>query len=301
MDAPEARTAAGRARQAEAGLVLLTVIWAVNFSVIKAGLGELRPYAFNALRFPVASLVLVGTLLRRGGPLMPRRSDLPRIVALGLLGNVAYQLFFINGINATRAGNASVLLATTPVLTALLSSRLGHERLAPRVWVGVFSTVAGILLVVGSAATIRVEGATLTGDLLMLGASACWSMYTVGAKDLIGTYGPLRVTAWTLWTGAVVLALIGLPELARLDWTAVHVATWGAVAYAGVLGIGVAYMLWYYGVRHIGNTRTATFANVVPVLALAVAWLWLHETPTFLQLLGAGIIIAGVSLARHRA
>lgn len=300
MDAMETGAVSRRARQAEAGLVLLTVIWAVNFSVIKAGLGELRPYAFNALRFPIASLVLAATLLRRGGPLLPRRGDLPRILALGLLGNVAYQLFFINGINATRAGNASVLLATTPVLTALLSSRLGHERLSPRTWVGVLSTVAGIVLVVGSAASIRLEGATLIGDLLMLGASACWSLYTVGARDLIRSYGSLRVTAWTLWTGAAVLVLIGLPELVRLDWAGVHAASWGAVAYAGVLGIGVAYMLWYYGVSHIGNTRTATFANVVPVLALAVAWVWLHETPTILQVLGAGIIIAGVSLARRR-
>lgn len=290
----------GEGHQAEAGLVLMTLIWAVNFSVIKAGLGEIEPYAFNALRFPIAAALLAVALVPRHR-LLPRREDVGRIVALGLLGNVSYQLFFINGIDRTRAGNASVLLAITPVITALLSSWSGHERLGARVWIGVFTTVAGIALVVGSGATVRLEGATLAGDLLMLGAAASWSLYTVGARTLIGSYGSMRVTAWTLWVGAVALVMLGVPDLTQMNWAAVPAAAWGAVVYAGALGIGTAYLLWYHGVRHLGNTRTATFANMVPVLALAVAWVWLGEVPTVGQVAGAAVIIGGVSLTRDTA
>ncbi len=298
-DAATAPDEAGRRREAEAGLVAVTAIWAVNFSVIKAGLGEVEPYAFNALRFPLAALLL-GVVASRRRRALPRRADVPRLVGLGLLGNVVYQLFFINGIDRTLAGNASVLLAITPVLTALLSSLLGHERLPLRVWVGVFATVAGIALVVGSGRTIRMGGETLFGDTLMIGAAAAWSLYTVGARDLIRRYGALSVTAWTLWVGTPGLVLLGIPDLLRTDLAGLPPGAWAAVAYAGALGIGVAYLLWYFGVRHLGNTRTATAVNLVPVVALAVAWLWLGEVPTVRQVTGAAIIILGVSLARRR-
>ncbi|MGH7444818.1 MAG: EamA family transporter, partial [Longimicrobiales bacterium] len=59
-----------------------------------------------------------------------------------------------------------------------------------------------------------------------------------------------------------------------------------------------AYMIWYNGVRVIGNTRTAAYSNVVPVVALAIAWVWLGEVPGTGELLGSGIIIGGVTLAQ---
>jgi drug/metabolite transporter (DMT)-like permease len=284
---------------AELGLGLMTVIWAVNFSVIKVGLVQLPPFGFNALRFPLAGLPLLGVLAVRGALGLPDRSDALRVVGLGLLGNGAYQFLFISGIDRTRAGNASLLLAGTPIITAVLSSALGHERLSSRVWIGALATVLGIALVVGSE-PIHVGRDSLAGDLLLLAAAICWSVYTVGARNLVRRYGTMRVTAWTLWVGAALLFVVGLPDLLTLP-APLSLGTWASVFYSGPLGIGVAYLLWYTGVRHLGNTRTATFANIVPVLALAVAWLWLHEVPNFRQIAGAAVIIAGVSLARHRA
>lgn len=283
---------------AELGLGLMTVIWAVNFSVIKVGLVDLPPFGFNALRFPLAGVLLLGVLAMRGALSLPERSDTLRIAGLGLLGNGAYQLLFISGIDRTRAGNASLLLAGTPIITAMLSSALGHERLAPRVWMGVLATVLGIALVVGSE-PVHVGADSVAGDLLLLAAAICWSVYTVGARNLVRRYGTMRVTAWTLWVGAFLLFFAGLPDLLKLPGP-LSAGTWASVLYSGPLGIGVAYLLWYAGVRHLGNTRTATFANIVPVLALAVAWLWLGEVPNFRQIAGAAVIIAGVSLARHR-
>ena len=66
------------------------------------------------------------------------------------------------------------------------------------------------------------------------------------------------------------------------------------------LGIGLAYLIWYYGVRQIGNTRTATYSNLVPVVALAAAWIQLGEVPAAGQLLGAAVILGGITLAQVR-
>jgi len=66
----------------------------------------------------------------------------------------------------------------------------------------------------------------------------------------------------------------------------------------GVLAIGLAYLLWYRGVQLIGNSRTAAYSNLTPVVALAVAWVWLGEVPRLLQLGGAAVVLVGLTLAR---
>jgi len=274
------------------------VIWGINFPLIKVALAEIPPLAFNALRFPLAALVLLALVAATGGMRRPEPGDALRLVGLGVLGNVVYQLLFIFGLAATTAGNASLLLATTPAWTALLSTAVGHERLARRVWLGVFGAVGGMVLVVAGGDGFRFSGATLTGDLLMVAASMTWATYTVGARPLIQRYGAMPVTAWTLWAGTPALVLLGIPALTRTDLGSVSGASWGALVYAGVLAISVAYALWNRGVRRLGNARTAIYSNTVPVVALAAAWIGLGEVPTLLQLTGAGVILAGLTLAR---
>lgn len=287
--------------RADSGLLVMVVIWALNFSVIKLGLDAIEPLAFNALRFPLAALFVFVVLRMRGPIPLPAPGDRLRVLLLGLVGNVGYQYLFIAGIDRTRAGNASLLLAATPILTGLLSAWVGHERLDRRIWSGVVATFLGIALVVAAGGGgIGIGLDTLAGDLLLVGASAVWAVYTVGARDPIARYGSVAVTAWTLWVGTVGVALLGVPQLAATDLSAVPLAAWGAVVYAGCLGIGLAYLLWYQGVRHVGNTRTAVYSNLVPVLAILVAWVWLGEVPSFWQLVGAAVIIGGVTLTRTR-
>ncbi|MEJ2206211.1 MAG: DMT family transporter, partial [Gemmatimonadota bacterium] len=119
----------------EAGLLALAVIWGVNFSVVKAVLVFLDPLALNALRFSIAAAALWLVMRKlRGRGVDPE--DRLRLLLLGLLGNVVYQLAFIFGIDRTLAGNASLLLATSPVWVILLSAARGHERLTLLVGMG---------------------------------------------------------------------------------------------------------------------------------------------------------------------
>ncbi len=193
------------------GLLVMVVIWAVNFSVAKDALAVLPPLGFNALRFPLASLVVYAVLRARGPVPLPARADVPRVLVLGLVGNVLYQILFISGLAMTRAGIASLLLAGSPVLTALLSAAVGHERVGAATWVGVVATVAGMALVVLGGPGAQAGGSSAAGEAIMLGASTSWSLYTVGARDLVERYGPIPVTAWTLWCGTAGIVLTGAP------------------------------------------------------------------------------------------
>ena len=281
------------------GLLLMGLIWGVNFPVIKAALEEIPPLAFNALRFPLAALTVFLILRARGGVSWPERRDIPRVLGLGVLGNLVYQGFFIFGVDSTLAGNAAILLATTPVWTLALSTLRRHEAPGRLVWLGVIATIVGmVLVVVGGTGSVGFQGASLKGDLLMVGAAITWSTYSVGSRNLVRKYGSLPVTAWTLWVGATGLTLLGLPTLITAPPVNASPMAWGGVAYAGILAIGLAYILWYRGVQKIGNARTAAYANLTPVVALMVAWVWLGEVPTTLQVGGAGVVLAGLSLAR---
>lgn len=275
------------------------MVWGVNFPLIKIALAVVPPLAFNALRFPMAALALLLLLRSLGIRERMRRADVLAIVTLGVLGNVVYQGLFIFGVARTTAGNASLLLATSPAWTVVLSWISGQERVSREVWTGVLATLLGMVLVVAGGAGMSFQRSTLVGDLLMMLAAGAWAAYTVGSRPLVQRYGAMPLTAWTLWIGTVGVIAIGLPSLRQVDLGAIEPGIWGIVVYAGVLSISVAYALWNRGVRQLGNSRTAVYSNLVPVVALLTAWITLGERPTVLQVAGAAVILWGLRLTRE--
>ncbi len=115
---------------------------------------------------------------------------------------------------------------------------------------------------------------------------------------LVRRYGALPVTAATMWIGGIGLLAVSVPAFLAQDWGAVRIVSWLAVLYSGVFAIALAYFIWYYSIRQIGNTRTAVYTNFIPIVALIIAWLMLSEVPTWLQVLGAACILVGTIMVR---
>lgn len=281
----------------EAALVLMAVIWGVNFSVVKYGTQVMEPIAFNALRMLLGAVVLLALALGRPAA-RPAPRDLRKLLLLGVLGHCVYQVLFINGIARTRAGTAALVIAASPAMVALVARLFGHDRLPVRAVVGIGLSIAGVSLVLGGTAATE-GGSHVLGDLMILVAVACWAFYTNWLVELTQRVDAVQTAAWTLVGGVVPLALLAGPALARVEWGAVTWLTWGAVAYAGVGAMVIAYLIWYRGVHLIGPTRTSMFANLQPVVAVLVAWVALHEVPTLVQGLGASTVIGGLYLARR--
>jgi drug/metabolite transporter (DMT)-like permease len=280
-------------------LLALIVFWGANFSVVKFALRDLTPLVFTTLRFVLASGCLWVFLIVGANRVRIQRLHWVAMVALGLVGTTAYQTLFIYGIDWSLAGNASLMLATTPIFTTLLSLIFRQERSSPTVGIGVGVSALGIVLVVlGSTKGVSFSGETLAGDLAVLAAAAAWSVYTVGSVPLVHRYGVVPVTAVTMWVGTLGLLIVSLPACAAQDWAGVRPASWLAVLYSGVFAIAIAYFLWYYCIRHIGSTRTSVYTNFTPVVAVLIAWLTLGETPSLTQTVGAGGILAGSVLVR---
>ena len=282
-------------------LIALSIIWGINFSVLKVVLTEIGPLALNALRFPLAAVTLLIILRCRGPIPLPQKHHWAQIVVLGLLCNLVYQILFIFGIDATLAGNASLVLATTPIWTIVLSTVLFQKQHTITTWIAVLAGLGGMVLVIsGGSSTTNFSDGLFQGDLILVAAAITWALYTVGAQDMIIRYGALSVTSWTLWIGTIGLVLAGLPSLVKIDFRMISLMAWAGVFYAGTFSIAIAYLLWNYGLEHIGTARTATFSNLVPVVALITAAIWLNEETTVSQILGAIIITGGVWLARSK-
>lgn len=281
-------------------ILVLVLIWGVNFPVVKAILEQFRPLAMNGLRFALGAAVLVPFVLRTGGLRRFERSDWPALLGLGVLGNTLYQILFVYGIHLTLAGNAALMLAVSPAFVTLLSALLRHEHVRAAGWIGVALSVSGIGFVLAGTSGIRFGADTLRGDLVMLLAAAAWSVYTVGASPLVRKYGALPVTGVTMWIGATFLLLVSTPSLVAQDWSRTTGLGWLMLVGSAVFAIGVSYVAWYHGVEHLGSARTAVYSNTVPIVALVTAWLTLGETPGALQLVGAALIVGGVLLTRLR-
>lgn len=283
-----------------------TVIWAVNFTVVKVALREFHPLVFNALRFSLATMVMLGILWRRsqGAPARPAssipRQDWAAILLLGLAGHTFYQVLFINGLARTTPANSSLLMGTAPIWVAIIGLALGIERINRIMWAGILTSFSGIaLLILSGNGGIQLGGPTFSGDLMLLGCVILWASYTTGSKPLLARYSPLELTAWSMLAGTIPLAAISLPALARQDWAHLSPVAWGAFLFSALFAVVIGYLIWYTSVQRVGNARTAIYSNLTPVIAILVAWLVLGDALTWRQLLGAAIVLTGLVITRR--
>jgi drug/metabolite transporter (DMT)-like permease len=290
-------------------LLLMTLIWGANYAIVKSAFTEIHPQAFNAVRMLSATILflIVMVVARRQKPLASlagvfytpepfTRRDWWTLAWLGLVGHFMYQVLFIGGLARTSVANSSLIIAASPAVIALGSAVVRHERIGPLHWAGAALSMAGIYVVVGRGAGLGATG--LTGDLMMSVAVLCWAAYTIGAEPLMRRHSPVGVTGLSLVFGTLLYVPFSLPRILAVSWTRASLASLAALAYAAVLAMGVAYTIWYSAVREIGSARTSVYSNLIPVVAMLTAVLFLGEPLTIRQVAGAVLVLAGVALTR---
>ena len=281
-------------------MLLTTLIWGGNFTISKLALREIPPLPFTAIRFVAGSLVLAIVLRRLDRLRWPPAGMGWPLILLGGIGNTIYQLCFITGLFRTSATDAALILSSLPTIVTVSAGFLGLEQTTVRQRWGVALATTGVVAIVLRNGFGH-GGGDLVGDLLMLAATGCWTIYSLGLRRISGSMPALEITAWTLFTGTPVLLLVGLPGLVTLDWRGVSVIGWAAVGYAAMLSLTAAYFLWSRSIQALGAGRTAIYSCGVPLVAATVALLLLGEQPTIAHAVGAALIIAGVLLSNRAA
>lgn len=281
-------------------LLALVTVWAANPAAIKWALQYMDPLTFNALRFTLATLVPVTLLLIGKESFKWHKGDGWKIFLLGLVGHGLYQVIFIMAIDQTLAGNVALILSVNPAFIAVFAALLGYEQVRAFTWIGVCFSLAGVGLVILGSGEKFDFGPRLIGDLMMVAVTMMWALYTVLSQRLLRRYSSVKLNALAMPVGVIILLIVGFPSIVNSapSWGNVPALAWVFLALSGVLAVSLSYIAWYKGLQKLGSTRTAVYANLVPVLAAAISFVFLNEPLGWLFWAGMVLVIAGVTLAR---
>jgi drug/metabolite transporter (DMT)-like permease len=281
-------------------LVLCVVlIWSATFSVVKFGLRQIAPLPFATIRFTVAAaLLLAWVWMAEGTPVIGRR-DWLRVVVVGLTVIGVYQALFTTGLNYTTASNSSLMLASIPAWTAVFAMASRQESLSRLQFVGVILSFVGVALAIrGGGELLALTADSLRGDVLTLIAACLYGLGAVVSKPLLDKYSSLRMMSMAMACGSAFLILVSMPQMVAQEWSTVSLPTWLGLAFTAVLGGGLAFVIWFKSIGEIGASRTSIYNNLIPPVAILIAFVTLGESFTALQALGAVVVLIGVTLTR---
>ena len=270
-------------------------VWGSTFISSKKLLGIYSPAQIMLTRFLLAYCAL--WLLR------PRKLPLPRKQELGflLLGLFGCSLYFYTentALTYTLASNVSIIVAAAPILTAVLAHFARLERFRSGTLLGFLVAFAGVILVVCNGTFVLKLNPR--GDLLALGAAACWAVYSVLIRRLDDGLDPLLITRRTLFWGIVtalpLVLLEGRPYQAEALLSPVIA---GNFLFLGLIGSCLCYILWNRAFYYLGVVTTNSFIYIQPFVTILAGWLFLKEPISPLALVGAALITAGVVAAQR--
>jgi drug/metabolite transporter (DMT)-like permease len=284
-----------------AGLTLGSLFWGTSFAAAKIGLRELSPLNLVIVRFSLASVLFA--LIFGCGRRWPRirLRDVPRFLVLGFLVIASYFYFQFLALRYTTTVASALIIATSPIFTALISHAAGRERLRAPAAAGIAAAFAGVVLIVtrGSWNGLLQSG-SWKGDGLLLLNALVWSGFTVYGQTLLQDYRPFEAIACTQMAGTLLLlplAFVATPlapvplylQIRHLAWP-----TWLGALYLAVPCSVFAYHVWFKGVEALGPVRTSVFTYLNPLFAIAAAIIILREPLTVITLAGGALVILGV-------
>lgn len=281
-------------------IALMVLAWSGNFVVAKFTLRELPPFALLFLRVLFSNALLLSIYFssrqHRQRPLA--RGDWKWFGLLGLFGVAMNQAGFTVGLNNTTVAHSALIISLTPIYVLLLATRMKLESFTALKVIGMALSFTGVAVLV-SEYGFSSGSPTFTGDLLTLGGSIAFALYTVYGKKVSERYDTLTLNTFTYLAGAVVVFPLAGWELFEVKWQAVTWRGWLGAAYMAAIASVLAYLIFYYALARISASRVIAFSYLQPVLATLLGILLLHEEVTHHLLIGGSLVLLGVYLAER--
>ena len=278
-------------------LLTLAVLWGSSFTFIKVSLEGLTPGQVVLFRLALGALLLLGFAALRGARLPAGGRTWGLIAVAAVLGNVTPFLLLSYGERTATAGVAGALVGATPLLTlGLAAAVIPQERLGAEAVIGLAVGFGGVLLVV---APWRDFDTGVLGGLACLGAAVS---YAAGFVFVRKHLSPLGIPALSLAAAQTVAATVVQGPLTPLlgwdapDFTARVI---GALLALGLLGTGLAYILYFRLIADLGAARASSVNYVVPVVAVVLGVLVLGEPVTWHLVAGGVLVLASMAYARR--
>jgi drug/metabolite transporter (DMT)-like permease len=289
------------------GLIAVSLLWGTSFAAAKIGLNELLPLNLVIFRFIIASFVFSIILLTMRGHNRIESRDIPRFVILGFLAITSYFYIQFTGLLYTTTINSALIIATSPIFTALFGRMLGWERISLPATIGIFIAFAGVSTIITNGQLSGIfETDTLKGNILLLLNAIVWAGVTVYGKTILLKYRPFVAMAYIHICGTILLIpfaffptpLAPVPLISQIS--GITQPTILTTLYLSLLCSVFAYHMWYVGVEKIGAVRTAVFTYLNPLFAMITGIWLLGEQMTVYIISGGLLIIVGVYITNQK-
>lgn len=296
MDEP-----ASRKTQALIAVVVVQILFGVNYVISKVIVGTIPPLIWAAFRVIVAASALfaISVALKRPRPKL--NADFFRhIIPYSLLGVIINQGSFLVGLHYTTPTNSSILNTLIPVFTLLFVTLAGQEKASLRRVIGFILALSGVLAL-RNVEDFSISNQTLVGDGLTILNCLSYAVFLSVSKKFISTHDTLWITTWMFIFGSMGLTLLSLPSWKDFQLPDLSGEMIGFMIFSILGSTLLAYLLNNWALARLRSSSVALFIYMQPVVASMLAWLWFGDLPTVRTLLSSGLIFVGMVLSLKKA
>lgn len=279
--------------------IFTSVVWGSTFISSKILLEYgLSPATIMAIRFLIAYICMLP--FWRGGLFARSVKDELLMVVLGITGGSMYFLLENSALMFTQASNVAIIIAATPLLTTLAVHFISRqERANRRLYLCSLISMAGVALVVFNGEFILKLNPM--GDILTLGASIMWVIYSIVVLKVGSRYHPLMITRKVFFYGVLMLLPYFLwePPTLAVEVLTQPVVAWNLI-FLGILASLICYWLWNVVLEKLGAIHATNYLYLNPIVAMVASYFILDERITLLAVVGTALILVGVYLAESK-
>ncbi|MEO7548168.1 MAG: DMT family transporter [Ramlibacter sp.] len=261
-------------RQQLVTLVLLTIVWGVNWPVMKLGVTDFPALTFRAMSIWLGLPVLGLALVILKVPFRVPRRHWPELLWLAATNMFVWHACIILAVKTLSSGRAAILGYTMPIFSAVIGAVLFAAVLPRRGWLGVCAAALGVALLLWHELT-NLAGRPV-GVMLALLAAATWALGTQLLRRTRIELPTLTLSFWMTALTAVVMTVLAV-VFEQPQWKTPGPATWGAIAFNAVLIFGYAHAAWFYLARALPPVASTLSVMFIPVLGVFTGALWLGE------------------------
>ena len=273
-------------------LVLLTIVWGVNWPIMKLGVSEYPALSFRALSIWLGIPVLALGLKLLKVPFHVPRAQWPELLRLAAANMFVWHACIILAVKVLSSGRAAILGYTMPIFSAILGALLFASPLARRGWLGVGAAALGVALLLWHEFT-HLAGRP-TGVLLALLAAATWALGTQMLRRTRMTVPTLTISFWMTVMTAFVMSALAL-AFDRDDWRPISGTAWFSILFNAVLIFGYAHAAWFYLARALPPLASTLSVMLIPVVGVfSGAWL-LGEVLHWQDYAAVGLMVVAIA------
>ena len=279
-------------RQQLVVLALLTLVWGVNWPVMKLGVSTYPPLTFRALSMWLGLPVLGAALLVLKVPFRIPRHHWRELLWLAATNMFVWHVCIILAVRTLSSGRAAILGYTMPIFSAVLGAFFFSAPLSRRGWIGVSAAALGVLLLLWHELT-HLAGRPV-GVLLALIAASTWALGTQALRRTRLEVPALTISFWMTVLTAILMAVLSL-AFESAQWALPDATATGAILFNAVLIFGFAHAAWTYLARGLPPIASTLSVMLIPVLGVFSGAVWLKEPVHWQD--GAAVALMVVAIA----